>query len=429
MGLQCARDWKFILFWMFFEFFKTTARPTLILAALLVLFTGCSDDDDAVESAASLAATTVNCSATTNTLSTQGPAGTTFVATISLADGAEKWCAFQSQTSVANGAVGEQVSFVIDENTSDAYRAADITVTYSNGYSILLRMWQMPASSHPEFQRAWAEQPAYRQGADYIYKTYYTTLRSTNKYLTGGYRRNFSICYDASQRVALWVAYPLHGCYTTPNSGRSDAWAYDPNDQLPLIERSEQANIVNTYGSGDARGHQCPSADRYNTDATNAMTFYATNIMPQNGSFNGGSWVSLESKIRTWAPTTVNKMRYDTLFVVTGAYLSGWTITDRNGNRVGKPSKCWKVLLKQKRDQNLNRPIWEFSADELQAIGFIFTNDAAGGGMKLRDAACTGEAVEQLTGFTFFGNPDPAVAAEVEKPDAPLSQWPRLPRR
>ena len=53
----------------------------MILAALVGLVAGGSDDDDAVESAASLAATTVNCSATTNTLSTQGPAGTTFVAT------------------------------------------------------------------------------------------------------------------------------------------------------------------------------------------------------------------------------------------------------------------------------------------------------------------------------------------------------------
>ena len=119
-------------------------------------------------------------------------------------------------------------------------------------------------------------------------------------------------------------------------------------------------------------------------------------------------------------------MRYDTLFVVTGAYLSGWTITDRNGNRVGKPSKCWKVLLKQKRDQNENRQIWEFAADELQAIGFIFTNDAAGGGMKLRDAACTVEEVEQLTGFTFFGNLDPAVAAELKSREPDMSQWPGL---
>lgn len=406
---------------MFFEFFKTTARPILILAALLVLFAGCSDDDDAVESAASLAATTVNCSATTNTLSTQGPAGTTFVATISLADGAEKWCAFQSQTSVANGSVGEQLPLVVGENTSDSYRAAEITVTYSNGYSILLRMWQMPASSHPEFQRAWAEQPAYRQGADYIYKTYYTTLRSTNKYLTGGYRRNFSICYDASQRVALWVAYPLHGCYTTPRSGRTDAWAYDPNDQLPVIDRSLQYDVRNTYGRGYDRGHQCPSADRYNTDETNAMTFYSTNIMPQHSQFNKGSWKTLEDKIRVWAPTTITRMRYDTLFVVTGTIPGSAQVSG-----VSVPSKCWKVLLKQKRDQNLNRPIWEFSADELQAIGFIFTNDAAGGKMSLQNAACTVEEVEQLTGFTFFGNLDPAVAAELKSREPDMSQWPGL---
>ena len=376
--------------------------------------------------AAALAAATVNCSATTNTLTTQGPSGTSFVATISLADSDENWCSFPSNTAVANATVGESLTLAIEENTSDKYRAAEITVTFSNGYTALLTMWQMPASQNPEFQRPWGEQPAYRQGSSYIYKTYYTTLRGTNRYLTGGYRRNFSICYDTKSRVALWVAYPLHGCYTSPNSGRTDAWAYDPNDQLPVIERSEQANIVQTYGTGDARGHQCPSADRYNTDATNEMTFYATNIMPQNSSFNGGSWVSLEGKIRAWAPTTVTRMRYDTLFVVTGTYLSGRTITDRSGNRVGYPSKCWKVLLKQKRDQNENRQIWEFSADELQAIGFIFTNDRAGGEMTLREAACTVREVEELTGFTFFGNLDPAVADEVKSREPDIAQWPGL---
>lgn len=406
---------------MFFEFLKTTARPILILAALLVLFTGCSNDDDAVESAASLAATTVNCSATTNSLSTQGPAGTSFVATIAFPEGEADWCSFPSNTSVAGGSVGEQIAFVIDENTSDAYRAADFTVTYSNGYSTILRLWQMPASSNPGFQRAWAEQPAYRQGANYIYKTYYTTLRSTNKYLVGGYRRNFSICYDTESRVALWVAYPLHGCYTSPNSGRTDTWAYDPNDQLPVIDRSLQYNVQNTYGGGYARGHQCPSADRYNTDETNAMTFYSTNIMPQNYNFNGGSWVTLEGKIRAWAPTTVTKMRYDTLFVVTGA-LPG----SRQISGVSVPSKCWKVLLKQKRDQNENRQIWEFAADELQAIGFIFPNDRSGGEMTLREAACTVEEVERRTGFTFFENLDPAVAAQVKSQEPDIALWPGL---
>ena len=406
---------------MFFKFLKTTARPMLILAALLVLFAGCSDDDDAVENAAALAAATVNCSATTNTLTTQGPSGTSFVATISLADSDENWCSFPSNTAVAAASVGESLTLSIGENTSDQYRAAEITVTFSNGYTALLTMWQMPASQNPEYQRPWGEQPAYRQGSSYIYKTYYTTLRGTNRYLTGGYRRNFSICYDTKSRVARWVAYPLHGCYTSPNSGRTDAWAYDPNDQLPVIDRSLQYDVRNTYGRGYARGHQCPSADRYNTDETNAMTFYSTNIMPQNYDFNGGSWVTLEDKIRAWAPTTVTRMRYDTLFVVTGTIPGSAQVSG-----VSVPSKCWKVLLKQKRDQNENRQIWEFAADELQAIGFIFTNDAAGGAMKLRDAACTVEEVEQLTGFTFFGNLDPAVAAELKSREPDMSQWPGL---
>ena len=119
-------------------------------------------------------------------------------------------------------------------------------------------------------------------------------------------------------------------------------------------------------------------------------------------------------------------MRYDTLFVVTGAHLSGRTITDRSGKRVGYPDKCWKVLLKQKRGQNENRQIWEFSADELQAVGFIFTNDRAGGQTKLLDAACTVAEVEQLTDFTFFRNLDPAVAAEVKSREPDATQWPGL---
>ena len=412
---------------MFSDLFHKTGL-TGVMLAMLVLFSGCSKDENSVASSASLAATTVNCNATSNRIITLGPAGMAYAATLAF-DGGEKWCSFESNTTVAAGVVGQELPLVLEVNTSDQYRTAEITVTFANGYSTLLQMWQMPATSSPEaadYQRSWGEQPAYRQGSNYIYKTYHTTLVSTNRYLMGGVRRNYSICFDASNRISLWVAYPLHGCYTTPRASRSDAWSYDPNAQQPVIEQSQQANIIDTYGTGDARGHQCPSADRYNTAATNEMTFYATNIMPQNYNFNSGSWVRLETLIRNWAPTSVTEMRYDTLFVVTGAHLSGRTITDRSGKRVGYPDKCWKVLLKQKRGQNENRQIWEFSADELQAVGFIFTNDRAGGQTKLLDAACTVEKVEQLTGFTFFRNLDPAVAAEVKSREPDATQWPGL---
>lgn len=409
----------------------STIRFGWLLVLPIVLFPGCSDDDGSTDlgfSAASLAETTVNCITTSNRIITQGPAGISFSASISF-DQEDKWCSFVSNTTEAVGSVGQEMALVLEENTSDDYRVAEIAVTFANGYSTTLRMWQMPASGSPagvEFDRAWGEQPAYLEGADYIYKTYHTTLVSSNKYLVGGVRRNFSICYDAANRISLWVAYPLHGCYTSPNTGRSDAWAYDPNSQLPVIAQSQQPYIVKSYGTGDARGHQCPSADRYNTEATNEMTFYATNIMPQNYDFNGGSWVDLEGAIRAWAPTSINTIRYDTLFVVTGVHLSGRTITDRDGKRIGYPDKCWKVLLKQRRNQNLNRQIWEFSADELQAIGFIFPNSEAGGEMKLREAACPVADVEALTGFTFFRNLDPAVAAEVKNQEPDVTLWPGL---
>ena len=419
---------------MFSTFFKSAGWPGILFTTLLVLFTGCSKDEDA-PSAASLAEPFVNCNTTSNRLILQGSSGVSFEAVITLDDNGDDttdgnesgaWCSFESNTSVANGSVGREVPLLLETNTSGKYRAARIQVTYTDGYSTTLILWQMPASPDPQFQRPWGEQPVYRAGADYIYKTYFTSLLSTNKYLMGGRRRNFSICFDSRYRVSLWVAYPLHGCYTSPRAGRSDAWAYDPNNQLPEIAESQQAYIIDSYGSGAARGHQCPSADRYNTAATNEMTFYSTNIMPQNYAFNGGSWKKLEEKIRDWAPTTVTSMRYDTLFVVTGAHLTGATFSDRKGKQVGNPDKCWKVLLKQKRGLNKNRQIWEFSADELQAIGFIFPNNASSKDMKLRDAACTVAEVERLTGFTFFANLDPEVAEELRNREPDATQWPGL---
>ena len=398
----------------------------MLLLAMLVLFTGCGgDDDEGVKSLAQLEAKTVNCITTTDKVLTQGPKGLTFQAKISLAAG-EEWCSFDPASQLATtagGAVGEALPLYLQENRTDAYRSAEIAVNYSSGYSVTLQLWQMPYTPNPEeqkFNRAWGELPEYREAADYIYKTYNTTLVST-RYNDGGYRRNFTICFDRELRVAHWVAYPLHGCYTQPNVGRTDAWAYDPNTQQPSIASSEQANIIDTYGTGDARGHQCPSADRYNTTQTNSMTFYATNIMPQNYKFNSGSWGKLEIKMREWAPLVSTRVRYDTLFVVTGTHFNGRTITDRSGKKVGYPDKCWKVLLQQKSNQN--KQIWECGADELKAIGFIFPNSNAGENMKLSEAACTVKEIEAQTGFEFFQNLDPAVADAV-KEQKKISDWP-----
>ena len=124
---------------------------------MLVLFTGCGDDDDGgVNSLAQLEAKTVNCITTTDRLLTQGPKGQSFQAKIVLAAD-EEWCSFDPTSQLATtagGAVGEALPLYLQENRTDEYRSAEITVTYSGGYSVTLRLWQMPDSATPEYDRA-----------------------------------------------------------------------------------------------------------------------------------------------------------------------------------------------------------------------------------------------------------------------------------
>ncbi|MEG0498640.1 MAG: DNA/RNA non-specific endonuclease, partial [Alistipes sp.] len=205
-----------------------------------------------------------------------------------------------------------------------------------------------------------------------------------------------SICYDRTKKVSQWVAYPLHTCYTTPKVGRTDAWAYDPNTFAPVIPESDQQYVIESYRTGYARGHQCPSADRYSTVPTNEQTFYATNMMPQDGGFNGGIWASLESKVR-------DNICNDTLYVVTGTYFANErTTTDRKGNIIGLPSNCWKVLLRTKSGSTKKR-IEDCKADELIGIGFWFANDKSNGNPLPSYSKSIAE-IEKQTGFTFFHN-------------------------
>lgn len=417
------------------------------MSAMLVLFAGCGDKDDGddKQSHAELVAETVSSLTTTNKISTQGPSGITFEALIVSQSGDADWCSFAlirddgKIVSSASGNVGDPVYLYLLKNNSDNDRVATIVVTYTNGYSTSLTLTQKAANSTFDYDRAWGEQPEYAENADYTYKTYYTTL------VNGKYVRNYSICYDRTKHVSHWVAYPIYRDYTSSRTyetgpgtqGRTDAWAYDDwtteyvsskpyyrqtGTKIfePAISERDQANVIN-YFSGYQRGHMLPSASRYSTWATNAQTFFATNMMPQNGDFNGGSWATLEGKVRGWG----GLRNYDTLYVVTGTYFSDSYRTMTNTNvggtiRVAVPDKCWKVLLRQRGNQN--KQISEFGADELKAIGFVFDNTSSSADTELQDAACSVKKIEELTGFEFFRNLDPAVADAV-KSNYNYSDW------
>ena len=360
---------------------KQIGMLLVTMSAMLVLFAGCGDKDDGgdKESLATLVAETVSSSTTTNKISTQGPSGITFEATIVSQGGDAEWCSFDlnKQVSSAGGNVGDPAYLYLDKNNSDDDRTARIDVTYTNGYSTSLTLTQR-AAGFIDYDRSWGEQPEYRSDDAYIYKTYYATFVS-NQFFPGGKLRNYSVCYDVDRHISHWVAYPIFKkVYETPVLSRVNDFNYDPNDQLPVIPTRDQ-QYIGTGGNGRGygargydRGHMLPQASRYNNYEPNRMTYYGTNMMPQNSTLNQNIWATLEGKVRGWG----GLQTYDTLYVVTGAAFKSTKTIDNANGPIAVPSHCWKVLLRQRGNQN--RQISQFKADELKAIGFVFTNDDAG---------------------------------------------------
>lgn len=404
---------------------KQIGMLLVTMSAMLVLFAGCGDKDDGgdKESLATLVAETVSSSTTTNKISPQGPSGITFEATIVSQGGDAEWCSFDlnKQVSSAGGNVGDPAYLYLDKNNSDDDRTARIDVTYTNGYSTSLTLTQR-AAGFIDYDRSWGEQPEYRSDDAYIYKTYYATFVS-NQFFPGGKLRNYSVCYDVDRHISHWVAYPIFKkVYETPVLSRVNDFNYDPNDQLPVIPTRDQQYIGTGgngrgYGAGGYdRGHMLPQASRYNNYEPNRMTYYGTNMMPQNSTLNQNIWASLEGKVRGWG----GLQTYDTLYVVTGAAFKSTKTIDNANGPIAVPSHCWKVLLRQRGNQN--RQISQFKADELKAIGFVFTNDDAGAATSIESAVRSVKEIEELTGFKFFRNLDPAVADAV-KSQKNLADW------
>ena len=404
---------------------KQIGMLLVTMSAMLVLFAGCGDKDDGgdKESLATLVAETVSSSTTTNKISTQGPSGITFEATIVSQGGDAEWCSFDlnKQVSSAGGNVGDPAYLYLDKNNSDDDRTARIDVTYTNGYSTSLTLTQR-AAGFIDYDRSWGEQPEYRSDDAYIYMTYYATFVSI-LFFPGVKLRNYSVCYDVDRHISHWVAYPIFKkVYETPVLSRVNDFNYDPNDQLPVIPTRDQ-QYIGTGGNGRGygawgydRGHMLPQASRYNNYEPNRMTYYGTNMMPQNSTLNQNIWASLEGKVRGWG----GLQTYDTLYVVTGAAFKSTKTIDNANGPIAVPSHCWKVLLRQRGNQN--RQISQFKADELKAIGFVFTNDDAGAATSIESAVRSVKEIEELTGFKFFRNLDPAVADAV-KSQKNLADW------
>ena len=277
-------------------------------------------------------------------------------------------------------------------------------------------------------QDAWAELPEQSRQNGVINKTYYTTLSD------GSRVRNYSVAYDTRKMVPLWVAYPLHKIYTTPKIDRTDAWAYDDAITVygeggydiigyeitePKIEQRFQPNVkAGGFNDGENRkldrGHMLPSASRYNSWQTNAQTFYATNIFPQNARLNQQNWAEVENGTRA-------SMCADTLYVVVGTLFENSSMFVSRGRAITRPSHCYKLLLRT-RNGNSGKAISQITdPDEIMAIGFLYENSAEGN-VEPYQAVVSIAEIEARAGIKFYPTLHPSVANSV-KNQKNIADW------
>lgn len=256
-----------------------------------------------------------------------------------------------------------------------------------------------PAENNPEDDilvsddpaQSWLELPVVEIGDDEVFVFHHTQAG-------GAQVRNYSMLYNTSERLALWVAYPLCPDYLSTGN-RTDAWGFDPK-----IPDKWEPIIPDSWGvDGYARGHQIPSAARNANKEMNRQTFFFTNMTVQDYDFNSGLWAEVEQLEREVASD------YDTLYVITGPVLDAdgdgeWMhVYDNAGNSVAVPEGYFRVFLGVKPD------VWEYSA-----VGFFYPNEDDGRTRPEASDLRTVAQIEELTGLTFFKNLSPEQAAEVK---------------
>ena len=326
------------------------------------------------------------------------------------------WAHFSSGVNTIEGVMESESKVVyiyFDKNQSTENREANIVVEFSDGAFFALSFTQLFINPAEVLEHAWAELPLYEKNDSYIYNTYYGKMGVRSN------ARNYTYCFDTKNRAALWVAYPLHSCYTTGSGDRGNStFGYDPE-----VDTKYQANLSRSYSGRYDRGHQIPAADRKCSQEMMDQTFYATNMTPQWADFNQKKWGALEGKVR-------NMICNDTLYVVTGAYFGGehhssiaTQTTDASGNVCPTPTYYFKALLRTKEGNTGKRIDAITDPNAVRAIAFWMQHANTGLDTNITAADCISIAqLEEITGFTFFPMLDDTIEQSVKQTKVP-SEW------
>lgn len=318
------------------------------------------------------------------------------------------WFDYEDYHYYTQGQGNGSVALYIASNGESKSRSTTVEVEFEGTTTVTLKLTQgaFVQEEAPEIdyeQTSWAEMPLVKKNDGNLYVTHMTKA-------SGKTMRNYSMCYDPDVKAALWIAYPLHECYTRKAVDRTDAWGYDP-----LIPAQYQPNMEKGMSNGYDRGHQVASADRLASYDMNSQTFYYTNMTAQVGAgMNQDIWNNLENMIRN------EYICRDTLYVVTGCVMTTeedtqvqW-VNNRNGGKVAVPKAYFKVLLRTK-SGNTGKAVDNSNAT---TIGFWYENRRYSYSTPRVSDVKSVDEIERLTGFTFF----PQISDEI-KEQKDLARW------
>ncbi|KAM9400666.1 endonuclease domain-containing 1 protein-like [Salvelinus alpinus] len=161
----------------------------------------------------------------------------------------------------------------------------------------------------------------------------------------------FATLYDTTNRIPVFSAYTFSGPPT--NCRPKDPWMIEPqlngennspemqkdNKKIEYQHQAGNYDYKNSIPSkGVNRGHLFPCSHAHDLD-TQESTFTLTNIVPQDSTFNGGSWNDMERNVRGKLETDcINNNGKIKAYVVTGAVPSK---SNKLNNRVNIPDILW----------------------------------------------------------------------------------------
>jgi uncharacterized repeat protein (TIGR01451 family) len=142
-----------------------------------------------------------------------------------------------------------------------------------------------------------------------------------------------AIDYNDTFGLPNWASWDLTAS-DLGSSGRSPNFNADTN----LPGGFYRVTSTDYSGSGFDRGHMCPSGDRTDNDADNALVFLMSNIIPQASVMNSGVWGSFEDYCRSLAQSG------NELLIICGPGGFNGSFIEPS-QRVFIPGYAWKIVV------------------------------------------------------------------------------------